>query len=196
MRYGTKGTTWDSSFKLPSHDTSVCVPLSETENCSSVALEEQLAFINIANNSWEGWGAFKQLQKQVQLIFHDNQSCTSGAHALRFIALHPSRFMKPHSVHLACYLFLSAKFKIFFRPGTALLPACLDFVSADEELRGVTSLPNRLATGLQLCPLAVPLEANNAKADLPITTLVRALSKWSRQSEALDKVLMGQHSRK
>lgn len=71
------------------------------------------------------------------------------------------------------------------------------FVSADEELRGVTSLPNRLATGLQLRPLAVPLEANNAKADLPITTLVRALSlKWSRQSEALDKVLMGQHSRK
>lgn len=126
MCYGTKGMTWDSSFKLPSHDTSVCVPLSVTENCSSVALEEQLTFINIANNWWEGRG-LKQLQKQVQLIFHDNQSCTSGGHALWFIALHPSCFMKPHSAHLVCYLFPSAKFKIFFQTWYCTLAGVLWF---------------------------------------------------------------------
>lgn len=39
------------------------------------------------------------------------------------------------------------------------------FVSGDEEPGGMASLPNRPTAGPQLCPLAAPPEANDAKAD-------------------------------
>lgn len=70
------------------------------------------------------------------------------------------------SVNSVCYLFLLARLNFFLIGySTSLFATVFRFVSGDEEPGGMASLPNRPTAGPQLCPLAAPPEANDAKAD-------------------------------
>lgn len=171
--------------------------LAQSRGTFGIAVKEPLVFIcnslrimPITDGEGGNFSSFKSSYSSSSVA----TSCVLESRTLWFIDLHSICFMKLHSGTLPQFIQLAVcshwqglKLRL------VILPAFLPHVLICQWRRRAWRCG---FSGEQAhsCPLAAPLEANDAKADSPLTIPVRALSlKWSRQSEALDK---GQHSRK